>query len=79
MTRANLHLIDSGLPNGVQGAADSHFACAIRLFSNLFPGRRFGGGALAMYLDGRPVVDVWTGWSDRADLTQASALGIETA
>ena len=65
MTRANLHLVDGGLPNGVQGAADPHFACAIRLFSNLFPGRRFGGGALSVYLDGRPVVDVWTGWSDR--------------
>ncbi len=27
----------------------------------LFPGRRFGGGALAVYLDGQPVVDVWKG------------------
>ncbi|MGH3967937.1 MAG: serine hydrolase domain-containing protein, partial [Mycobacterium sp.] len=27
---------------------------------------RFGGGALSVYIDGRPVVDVWTGWSDRA-------------
>jgi len=65
VTRAKLHLVDSGLPDGVQGAADPHFACAIRLFSKLFPGRRFGGGALSVYLDGRPVVDVWTGWSDR--------------
>jgi CubicO group peptidase (beta-lactamase class C family) len=65
VTRANLQLIDGGLPNGVQGAADPRFACAIRLFSRLFPGRRFGGGALSVYLDGRPVVDVWTGWSDR--------------
>jgi len=32
----------------------------------MFPARRFGGGALAVYLDGQPVVDVWTGWSDRA-------------
>lgn len=24
-----------------------------------------GGGALAVYLDGVPVVDVWTGWADR--------------
>jgi CubicO group peptidase (beta-lactamase class C family) len=31
----------------------------------MFPHRRFGGGALAVYLDGRPVVDVWTGWADR--------------
>ena len=29
------------------------------------PARRFGGGALSVYLDGEPVVDVWTGWSDR--------------
>jgi CubicO group peptidase (beta-lactamase class C family) len=38
----------------------------IRLFARLFPGRRFGGGALSVYVEGRPVVDVWTGWSDRA-------------
>ncbi|MBV9091798.1 MAG: beta-lactamase family protein [Mycobacteriaceae bacterium] len=65
MTHAGFHQIDRGLPRGVQGAADPHFACAVRRFANLFPGRRFGGGALAVYLDGRPVVDVWTGWCDR--------------
>lgn len=48
------------------GAADPNFSCVLRGFSSLFPGRRFGGGALAVYLDGQPVVDVWTGWSDRA-------------
>jgi CubicO group peptidase (beta-lactamase class C family) len=53
------------LPHGVQGAADPSFGCAVRAFAQLFPGRRFGGGALAIYLDGVPVVDVWTGWSDR--------------
>jgi CubicO group peptidase (beta-lactamase class C family) len=53
------------LPRGVHGAADPHFACAVRSFASMFPGRRFGGGALAVYLDGEPVVDVWTGWSDR--------------
>ena len=55
----------SALPRGVQGAADPSFACAVRSFSALFPHPRFGGGALAVYLDGEPVVDVWTGWSDR--------------
>jgi CubicO group peptidase (beta-lactamase class C family) len=55
----------SVLPCGVHGAADPHFACAVRSFASMFPGRRFGGGALAVYLDGEPVVDVWTGWSDR--------------
>jgi CubicO group peptidase (beta-lactamase class C family) len=55
----------SVLPRGVHGAADPHFACAVRSFASLFPGRRFGGGALAVYLDGQPVVDVWTGYADR--------------
>jgi CubicO group peptidase (beta-lactamase class C family) len=31
----------------------------------MFPGRRFGGGALAVYVDGQPAVDVWKGWADR--------------
>src|SRR6201987_1836541 len=55
----------SVLPRGVHGAADPHFACAVRSFASMFPHRRFGGGAMAVYLDGEPVVDVWTGWSDR--------------
>ena len=55
----------SGLPHGVQGAADPSFAYAVRGFANMFPHPRFGGGALAVYLDGQPVVDVWTGWLDR--------------
>lgn len=54
------------LPHGVQGAADPNFACAVSAFSRLFGHHRFGGGALSVYLDGVPVVDVWTGWSDRA-------------
>ncbi len=55
----------SVLPRGVHGAADPHFACAVRSFASVFVGRRSGGGALAVYLDGEPVVDVWTGWADR--------------
>ena len=49
----------------MSGTADPNFSCAVRGFASTFPGRRFGGGALAVYLDGQPVVDVWTGWSDR--------------
>jgi CubicO group peptidase (beta-lactamase class C family) len=59
------HGADGALPRGVEGAADPNFGCAVRAFSQLFPHRRLGGGALAVYLDGEPVVDVWTGWSDR--------------
>ncbi len=55
----------SVLPRGVHGAADPHFACAVRSFAAMFRGRRYGGGALAVYLDGEPIVDVWTGWADR--------------
>jgi CubicO group peptidase (beta-lactamase class C family) len=62
---ATLLATDDGLPRGVSGAADPHFANVIKVFSQLFPGRRFGGGALSVYIDGVPVVDVWTGWSDR--------------
>jgi len=65
VTRASVYQFDSRLPGGVQGAADPNFACAVRSFAGLFPTRRFGGGALSVYLDGRPVVDVWTGWADR--------------
>ncbi len=53
------------LPHRVQGAADPNFACAVRAFAALFPHPRFGGGALSVYLDGEPVVDIWTGTSDR--------------
>lgn len=49
----------------MSGTADPNFSCAARAFATTFPGHRFGGGALAVYLDGQPVVDVWTGWSDR--------------
>jgi CubicO group peptidase (beta-lactamase class C family) len=63
---STLLVTDGGLPPGVSGAADPHFANVIKIFLRLFPGRRFGGGALSVYIDGIPVVDVWTGWSDRA-------------
>ncbi|KUI46135.1 esterase [Mycobacterium sp. GA-1199] len=65
MTGVNKRERSAALPHGVQGAADSNFACTVRGFSRLFPGPRYGGGALSIYLHGQPVVDVWTGYSDR--------------
>lgn len=53
------------LPQGVRGSADASFALAVRAFAALFPHPRLGGGALSVYLDGKPVVDVWTGFADR--------------
>ncbi|QVI26053.1 beta-lactamase family protein [Mycolicibacterium neoaurum] len=61
------------LPRGVRGAADPSFALAVQAFSRLFGPRRFGGGALTVYLDGVPVVDVWTGWADRSGRRRWSA------
>jgi CubicO group peptidase (beta-lactamase class C family) len=65
VTGVNNRERSAALPHGIQGAADSSFACTVRAFSQLFPGKRFGGGALAVYLNGEPVVDVWTGYADR--------------
>ncbi|MGB8391757.1 serine hydrolase domain-containing protein [Mycobacterium sp.] len=65
-TRVDRRMHDaSDAGHRVSGAADPHFACVVRSFASMFPARRFGGGALAVYLDGQPVIDVWTGWSDR--------------
>jgi hypothetical protein len=66
MTREDLLRPGDGLPRGVSGAADPRFATAVRVFSELFPAKRFGGGALCVHMGGEPVVDVWTGWADRA-------------
>ena len=65
MAQPSVLTADNGLPLSVRGACDSRFAGLVRAFVRLFPGRRLGGGALSVYIDGRPVVDVWTGWSDR--------------
>jgi CubicO group peptidase (beta-lactamase class C family) len=66
MAMTSLLRAEEGLPGGMLGAADPRFANVVRIFGGLFPGRRFGGGSLVVYIDGKPVVDVWTGWSDRA-------------
>ena len=65
MTYVNNRERSAALPHRIQGAADSNFACTARAFAQLFPGRRFGGGALSVYLHGEPVVDIWTGYADR--------------
>ncbi|WP_421845535.1 serine hydrolase domain-containing protein [Mycobacterium sp.] len=65
MAKPSVLTPENGLPSGVQGVCDSRFVAVIRALAGLFPGRRFGGGALSVYIDGRPVVDVWLGFSDR--------------
>lgn len=65
MAKPTILTTDNGLPSGVQGACDSHFLNVIRAFAGLYPGKMFGGGGLSVFIDGKPVVDVWTGYSDR--------------
>ncbi|MDD4868151.1 MAG: esterase, partial [Mycobacterium sp.] len=48
---------DADAGHRLAGAADPHFRSVVRRFARMFPARRFGGGALAIYLDGQPVVD----------------------
>ncbi|WP_067814152.1 serine hydrolase domain-containing protein [Nocardia inohanensis] len=52
------------LPAGVSGTADPRFDSAVRTFARIFAGRTGNGGALAVYLHGEPVVDVWAGSAD---------------
>lgn len=66
MAKPSVLMTDNGLPSGAQGACDSRFAGVVRAFVTLFPARKFGGGGLSVYIDGVQVVDVWTGYSDRA-------------
>ncbi len=65
MGQSSVLTADSGLPSGVEGGADPHFGGVIRAFAALYPSRQLGGGALSVFMDGRPVVDVWMGCSDR--------------
>jgi CubicO group peptidase (beta-lactamase class C family) len=48
----------------VQGKADRRFRPLIQRFANMFGRPSQGGGALAVYWRGHPVVDVWTGYAD---------------
>ncbi len=48
----------------VAGEADPAFAPAVSYFGRLFDCKSRGGGALAVRLHGRPVVDVWGGFAD---------------
>ena len=48
----------------LQGKADRRFRPLVERFDAMFQRRSHGGGALAVYWRGHPVVDVWTGYAD---------------
>jgi CubicO group peptidase (beta-lactamase class C family) len=59
-------VIDGRLVHGApDGEAHPLFAPVVSYFGRLFGPASPGGGALAVRLHGRPVVDVWAGFADR--------------
>ena len=44
--------------------ADERFSPVVDAFKALFRRRRDGGGAIAVYWQGEPVVDIWAGYAD---------------
>ncbi len=48
----------------IHGHADRRFRTLVLRFARMFSRPSEGGGAVAVYLDGEPVVDVWTGYAD---------------
>jgi len=48
----------------INGHVHPAFADLVRRFERMYDQPEQGGGALAVYLHGEPVVDVWSGWRD---------------
>jgi CubicO group peptidase (beta-lactamase class C family) len=48
----------------VHGTTDPAFASVAEVFQDLLTTGRETGAALAAFVDGRPVVDLWGGWAD---------------
>ena len=71
-------------PAGVSGWVSPDFTRPAKAFALLFSRLKFGGGALCVYLDGEPVMDVWAGkatadaeWThDTAGLIFSASKGI---
>jgi CubicO group peptidase (beta-lactamase class C family) len=59
----------SDTPAPIYGLCDARFAPVREAFRDNFEKRGEPGAALAVSLDGRVVVDLWGGWSDRARST----------
>jgi CubicO group peptidase (beta-lactamase class C family) len=66
----------------VQGHADRRFRPLVQRFAGMFRRPANGGGALAVYWRGQPVVDVWTGYADavgeRAWRRETAAMSFST-
>lgn len=60
---------------------DDRFTSVAAKFFSLFGAPRKGGGAVAVYLHGEPVVDIWAGWAtpDRPWRADTMALSFSTS
>lgn len=57
-------MTDTSSAVAVHGTADERFASVAETFASVFEGRPTMGGALAIVVDGEPVVDLWAGVAD---------------
>lgn len=57
-------------------AVDRRFASLVAEFDRLFRRPTDGGGALAVYLHGQPVVDVWAGFAHPGQLWQSDTIAM---
>jgi CubicO group peptidase (beta-lactamase class C family) len=53
-------------PAPTHGTCDSRFSCVFEEFRRNFTERAERGGAVALWVDGKQVVDAWGGWADVA-------------
>ena len=52
------------MPTPIDGRCDPRFAAVREAFAQNFADRGEVGAAVAISIDGRPVVDLWGGWAD---------------
>jgi CubicO group peptidase (beta-lactamase class C family) len=64
------------LPTPTVMVVDPRFGELAGRFFRLFGQISDGGGALAVYLDGEPVVDIWSGWATRDTRWQSDTVSV---
>ena len=64
------------LPVPTVMVVDPRFGALAGQFFRLFEQTSDGGGALAVYLHGEPVVDIWSGWATRTTRWQSDTVSV---
>jgi CubicO group peptidase (beta-lactamase class C family) len=55
---------------------DDRFTAVAAKFFSMFRRKSKGGGGLAVYLHGEPVLDIWAGWADRDRRWRADSMAL---